>query len=69
MRHSLRSAGVLKIAIVLTVVFNVLALVALVHATPMIVTFLMFVGHPLLAMAIVLLVAAVMADLKTKGLL
>jgi hypothetical protein len=35
----------------------------------MIVTLLMFVGHPLLAMAIVLLVAAVVADLKTKGLL
>jgi len=60
---------VLKITIVLAAVFNVLALLVMVHATPVIVTLFMFIGQPLFVVAFVLLLAAVLADLTTKGLL
>ncbi len=60
---------VLKIAIVLAIVFNVLALLTIVHTTPIVFTLFMFVGQPLFVVAFVLLVAAVLADLKTEKLL
>ena len=62
-------ARVLKIAIVLTFIFDVLALVALVHATPIVFTVLMFVGQPLFVVAFVLFLAALLADLRRKELL
>jgi hypothetical protein len=61
--------GVLKIAIVLAVVFNVLALLVMVHTTPIIFTLFMFVGQPLFVVDFVLLLAAMLADLKTKDVL
>jgi len=60
---------VLRIAIVLAIVFDVLALLVMVHATPIIFTLFMFIGQPLFVVAFVLLLAAVLADLKTKELL
>jgi hypothetical protein len=60
---------VLKITIVLVVVFDVLALLVMVDTTPIMFTLFMFVGQPLFAVAIVLLLAAQLVDLRSKGLL
>jgi hypothetical protein len=60
---------VLRLAIVLTIIFNLLALLVLVRGTPILVTVYMFVGQPLFIVALILLSGAVLADLKAKGLL
>jgi hypothetical protein len=60
---------ILRIAIVLAALFNLLALMVMVHTTPIIFTLFMFIGQPLFVLAFVLLVAAVLADLKGKQLL
>jgi hypothetical protein len=59
----------LRIALVLTAVFDVLALLLFVRATPTVFTVFMFVGQPLFAVAMVLLLGAVLADLRAKQLL
>jgi hypothetical protein len=59
----------LKLAMVLTAVFNVLGLCVLVRGTPRVFTVFMFVGESLFVVAVVLLVAAVVADLRAKELL
>jgi hypothetical protein len=58
----------LKIAIVLTAVFNVLGLLVLLRGTPRIFTLFMFVGETLFVVAVVLLLVAVVADLRAKEL-
>jgi hypothetical protein len=58
----------LKIAIVLTAVFNVLGLLVLLRGTPRIFTLFMFIGETLFVVAVVLLLAAVVADLRAKEL-
>jgi len=60
---------VLKIAIVLTIVFDVLALLVMVDTTPIMFTFFMFIGQPLFAVALVLLMAAQLIDLRARDLL
>jgi hypothetical protein len=60
---------VLRLAIVLTIIFNLLALLVLVRGTPILVTVYMFVGQPLFIVALILLSGAVLADLKAKDLL
>ena len=57
----------LRIAIVLAVLFNLFALVVFVHHTPTVFTLFMFLGEPLFVVAVVLLLGAVLADLKAKG--
>ncbi len=59
----------LRIALVLTAVFDVLALLLFLRATPTVFTMFMFVGQPLFAVAMVLLLGAVLADLRAKQLL
>jgi hypothetical protein len=59
----------LRIALVLTAVFDVLALLLFLRATPTVFTVFMFVGQPLFAVAMVLLLGAVLADLRAKQLL
>jgi hypothetical protein len=59
----------LRIALVVTVLFDVLALVLFLHATPRVFTVFMFVGQPLFAVAMILLLGAVLADLRAKQLL
>lgn len=59
----------LRVAIVLAVLFNLLALLVMVHTTPIIFTLFMFIGQPLFAMAFVLLLGAILADLKARELL
>jgi hypothetical protein len=60
---------VLRLAIILVLVFNVLALLVMIHTTPIIFTLFMFGAQPLFAVAVVLLFAAVLADLRAKNLL
>ena len=60
---------VLRIAIILAALFNLLALMVMVHTTPIIFTLFMFIGQPLFVLAFVLLVGAVLADLKARQLL
>jgi hypothetical protein len=60
---------VLKIAIVLAIVFDVLALLVMVDTTPIMFTLFMFVGQPLFAVALVLLMVAQLVDLRARDLL
>jgi len=59
----------LRIAIVLAAIFNVLALIVMVRTTPIAFTVFMFVGQPLFVIAFVLLLGAVLADLRTREIL
>ena len=61
-------ARTLRIAIVLAALFNLLALVVLVRTAPIAFTVYMFVGQALLAGALLLLLGAVLADLKARNL-
>ena len=60
---------VLQIALLLTIVFNLLALLVLVRPTPIVFTLFMFVGQPLFMVALIALVGAIVADLRAKELL
>ena len=64
-----RRVRVLQLALALTVVFNLLALLLLTHTTPVMFTIFMFVGQPLLVIALIALGGAVLADLKAKELI
>jgi len=57
----------LRIAIALAVLFDLFALVVFLHHTPTVFTVFMFVGQPLFVVAVLLLLGAVLADLKAKG--
>jgi hypothetical protein len=59
----------LRIAIVLAALFTVLALAMLIRDTPIGFTLFMFLGQPLFLIALVLLVGAVLADLRIRRLL
>jgi hypothetical protein len=59
----------LRIAILLAAVFDVMALVVLVRNRPTAFAIFMFVGQPLFLAALVILGAAVLADLRSKELL
>jgi hypothetical protein len=56
----------LQAAIVLAVVFNVLAAIVLIRAKPIAFTLFMFIAQPLFAGALVLLAIAVLTELKGK---
>jgi hypothetical protein len=60
---------VLRIAIVLAALFNLLALLVIVHTTPIVFTLFMFIGQPLFLFAFILLIGAVLADLRAKEIL
>ena len=59
----------LRIAIVLAVVFDVFAILVMVNTSPIMFTLFMFVGQPLFAVALLLLLAAQLVDLRARGLL
>jgi len=59
----------LRIAIALAVLFNLLALLVTVHTTPIVFTLFMFIGQPLFVLAFILLIGAILADLRAKQLL
>ena len=62
-------ARVLRIALLLTGVFNILALVVLLRTTPTGFAVFMFLGQPLMIVAVILLLGVVLADLRAKQLL
>ena len=59
-----RPLQLLRVAIVLALVFNLVALVVLIRPTPIAFTLFMFLAQPLMAVALVLLVVAVVAELR-----
>ncbi len=67
-QHDL-AVRLLRVAIVLAAIFNLLALIVMVHTTPIAFTLFMFVGQPLFAIAFVLLLGAVLADLRVRQVL
>ena len=64
-----RSLRVLRIAIILVLVFNLMALVVLVRENPIAFTLFMFVGQPLFAVAMILLVGALLAELRSRQII
>ena len=60
---------VLGLAVLLTALFVVMALVVLVRDTPIAFAVFMFVGQPLFLVALALLLGAVVVDLRAKQLL
>jgi hypothetical protein len=67
-QHDL-AVRLLRVAIVLAAIFNLLALIVMVHTTPIAFTLFMFVEQPLFAIAFVLLLGAVLADLRARQML
>lgn len=59
----------LRIAIVLALAFNLMALLVLVRATPILFTLFMFLAQPLFAAALILLLGAVVAELRARQVL
>jgi hypothetical protein len=59
----------LRAAIVLSALFTVLALAMLIRNTPIGFALFMFLGEPLLAIALILLVSAVLAELRIRQVL
>ena len=61
---------ILQIAIVLTAIFNVLALLVLVwRDTPIAFAIFMFVGETLFAVALLMFLGALLADLRSQQIL
>jgi len=60
---------VLQLALLLTALFDLLALLVLVRTTPIAFTLFMFIGQPLFVVALIALGAAVVADLRAKELI
>ena len=60
---------VLQLALLLTALFDLLALFVLVRTTPIVFTLFMFIGQPLFVVALIALGAAVVADLRAKELI
>ncbi len=56
----------LRVAIVLVALFDILALLVMVHTTSIAFTLFMFLGQPLFLVAFLLLIGAVLADLKAR---
>ena len=61
-----RPLSFLRTAIILALVFDVLAAIVLLRARPVAFTLFMFLGQPLLAVALVLLAGLVLTELRGK---
>ena len=59
----------LRVAVVLIALFNLLALLVMLHTTPIVFTLFMFIGQPLFVLAFLLLIGAVLADLRARELI
>jgi hypothetical protein len=64
-----RRVSVLRVAVLLTALFELFALVVLVSFTPIVFTLFMFFGELLFVAALLLLAGAILADLRAKALL
>jgi hypothetical protein len=54
---------------ILVLVFNLMALVVLIRENPIAFTLFMFVGQPLFAVALVLLIGALLAELRSRQII
>lgn len=61
-----RSPRILRIAMILVLVFDLMALVVLIRENPIAFTLFMFVGQPLFAVALILLIGALLAELRSR---
>lgn len=61
-----RRLSLLSTVIILALVFDVLAAIVLMRARPIAFTLFMFLGQPLLAIALVLLAGVVLTELRGK---
>lgn len=61
-----RRLQLLRVTIVLALVFNLTALFVLIRATPIAFTAFMFLAQPLFAVALILLVVAALAELRSR---
>jgi hypothetical protein len=59
---------ILRIGVALVAAFDLFALLVLVWDKPQVFTLFMFLGQPLFLIALLLLVGAVLADLRSKDL-
>jgi hypothetical protein len=64
-----RRPRILRIAMILVLVFNLMALVVLIRENPIAFTLFMFLGQPLFAVALILLVGALLAELRTRRII
>lgn len=64
-----RSPWILPIAMILVLVFDLMALVVLIRENPIAFTLFMFVGQPLFAVALILLFGALVAEVRAKRIL
>ena len=64
-----RSSRILRVAIILVLVFNLMALVVLIRENPIAFTLFMFLGQPLFAVALILLFGALAAELRARRIL
>ena len=69
MNPSPKRVSVLRAAVVLGGLFNVFVLFVLVRFNPIVFTLFMFFGELLFAAALLLLLAAILADLRAKQLM
>ena len=63
------SPRLLRIAMLLVLVFNLMALVVLIRENPIAFTLFMFVGQPLFAVAVILLIGALLAELRSRQII
>ena len=61
-----RRLQLLRVTIVLALVFNLTALFVLIRATPIAFTAFMFLAQPLFAVALIILVVAALAELRSR---
>lgn len=61
-----RPLRLLRVAIILALVFNLMALVVLIRATPIAFTLFMFLAQPLFALALILMAVAVLGELRAR---
>ena len=64
-----RSPRILRIAMILVLVFNLMALVVLIRENPIAFTLFMFLGQPLFAVALILLFGALAAEFRARRVL
>jgi len=64
-----RRLRLLRIAIILALMFNLMALLVLVRPTPIIFTLFMFLAQPLFAAALILVLGTVLAELRARQIL
>jgi hypothetical protein len=64
-----RPPWVVRVAIVLVLVFNLMALLTLIRGTPIIFTLFMFLAQPVFVVALILLLGALAAELRARRMI